>query len=44
MCGRYVLVSPGELIAENFRLTDVPVYPPRYNIAPTQHALVDCNA
>ena len=40
MCGRYVLVSPGEVIAEHFRLTDVPVYPPRYNIAPTQHALV----
>ena len=40
MCGRYVLVSPGELIAEHFRLADVPVYPPRYNIAPTQHALV----
>jgi putative SOS response-associated peptidase YedK len=40
MCGRYVLTSPGEAIAEHFRLADVPVYPPRYNIAPTQTALV----
>src|SRR5262245_9302257 len=40
MCGRYVLVSPGEVIAEYFGLSDVPLYPPRYNIAPTQHALV----
>jgi putative SOS response-associated peptidase YedK len=40
VCGRYVLASPGELIAEHFRLAAVPVYPPRYNIAPTQAALV----
>ena len=40
MCGRYVLTSPGEAIAEHFRLAAVPVYPPRYNIAPTQTALV----
>jgi putative SOS response-associated peptidase YedK len=40
MCGRYVLVSPAEVIAEYFGLSEVPVYPPRYNIAPTQHALV----
>ena len=40
MCGRYVLASPGELIAEHFRLSAVPVYPPRYNIAPTMDALV----
>ncbi len=40
MCGRYVLTSPGEAIAEHFRLTDLPAYPPRYNIAPTQTALV----
>lgn len=40
MCGRYVLVSPGEVIAEHFRLSEVPVYPPSYNIAPTQQALV----
>ncbi len=40
MCGRYVLVSPGEVIAEHFGLNEVPVYPPRYNIAPTMDALV----
>src|SRR5262245_14752205 len=40
MCGRYVLVSPGEVIAEYFRLSELPVYLPRYNIPPTQHALV----
>jgi putative SOS response-associated peptidase YedK len=40
MCGRYVLASPGEVIAEHFRLAAVPAYPARYNIAPTQQALV----
>jgi len=40
VCGRYVLTSPSEAIAEHFRLTDLPAYPPRYNIAPTQTALV----
>ena len=40
VCGRYVLTSPGEAIAEHFRLADLPAYPPRYNIAPTQDALV----
>lgn len=40
MCGRYVLASPGELIAEHFRLSEVPAYPPRYNIAPTMDGLV----
>jgi putative SOS response-associated peptidase YedK len=40
MCGRYVLTSPGEVIAEHFRLAEVPAYAPRYNIAPTQAALV----
>jgi putative SOS response-associated peptidase YedK len=40
VCGRYVLTSPGEAIAEHFRLAAVPTYPPRYNIAPTQAALV----
>ncbi|MGH8681997.1 MAG: SOS response-associated peptidase [Burkholderiales bacterium] len=40
MCGRYVLTSPGEAIAEHFHLADIPAYPPRYNIAPTQTALV----
>lgn len=40
MCGRYVLASPGAVIAEYFRLAEVPDYAPRYNIAPTQMALV----
>jgi len=40
MCGRYVLASPGELIAEHFALGELPAYPPRYNIAPTMDALV----
>jgi len=40
VCGRYVLTSPSEAIAAHFRLADVPAYPPRYNIAPTQTALV----
>ncbi len=40
MCGRYVLASPGEVIAEHFRLAAVPAWRPRYNIAPTQPALV----
>src|SRR3989304_1078706 len=40
VCGRYVLASPGAAIAEHSRLADLPAYPPRYNIAPTQDALV----
>jgi putative SOS response-associated peptidase YedK len=40
MCGRYVLASPGAVIAEHFRLSEVPAYTPRYNIAPTMDALV----
>jgi putative SOS response-associated peptidase YedK len=40
MCGRYVLASPGEVIAGYFGLDEVPDYPPRYNIAPTMDALV----
>jgi putative SOS response-associated peptidase YedK len=40
VCGRYVLASPGAVIAEYFRLAEVPDYAPRYNIAPTQMALV----
>ncbi len=40
VCGRYVLASPGASLAEHFRLAAVPATPPRYNIAPTQPALV----
>ncbi|CAG1023373.1 SOS response-associated protein YedK [Methylococcales bacterium] len=36
MCGRFVLDSPPELIAESFGLDDVPALTPRYNIAPSQ--------
>jgi putative SOS response-associated peptidase YedK len=36
MCGRYVLRSRAEAIAEEFDLPDVPLLEPRYNIAPTQ--------
>ncbi|RMF10945.1 MAG: SOS response-associated peptidase [Alphaproteobacteria bacterium] len=37
MCGRYVLTSPPEAVAALFEISgDVPNYPPRYNIAPTQ--------
>ena len=42
MCGRYVLASPGEAIAEHFRLAVTPDIAPRYNIAPTQLAPVIC--
>jgi putative SOS response-associated peptidase YedK len=40
VCGRYVLASPGAVIAAHFRLAAVPDYAPRYNVAPTQIALV----
>jgi putative SOS response-associated peptidase YedK len=40
VCGRYVLTSPAEVIAEHFGLAAVPGHAPRYNIAPTQAALV----
>ena len=36
MCSRYSLTSPPEAVRAYFRLDDVPPYPPRYNIAPTQ--------
>ncbi len=40
MCGRFTLtVDPEQLIAA-FNLTSVPEFVPRYNIAPTQDALV----
>lgn len=40
MCGRYVLTSPADAIAEHFALAAVPDLAPRYNIAPTQLAPV----
>jgi putative SOS response-associated peptidase YedK len=40
MCGRFTLAAPGEALAEEFDLEDVPEVVPRYNIAPTQPVLV----
>ena len=40
MCGRFTLQIPPELLAEIFGLAEIPVYPPRYNIAPTQQVAV----
>jgi putative SOS response-associated peptidase YedK len=40
MCGRYALHSNPEVVALLFGLTEVPDYPPRYNIAPTAQVLV----
>lgn len=36
MCGRFALITPGEVLAEQFQLSEVPALAPRYNIAPTQ--------
>jgi putative SOS response-associated peptidase YedK len=36
MCGRFTLAQPPQQIAKAFGLSDVPSFPPRYNIAPTQ--------
>ena len=36
MCGRFVLVAPGRMIAERFQLGKQPELQPRYNIAPSQ--------
>ncbi|MEP3278910.1 MAG: SOS response-associated peptidase [Stappiaceae bacterium] len=36
MCGRFVLKAPPEEIKALFQYTDDPVFPARYNIAPTQ--------
>jgi putative SOS response-associated peptidase YedK len=36
MCGRYAFLLPPEAMAELFKLLNRVVYPPRYNIAPTQ--------
>ena len=40
MCGRFTLISPGEVLAEFFELVDTPDIEPRYNIAPTQAVAV----
>jgi putative SOS response-associated peptidase YedK len=36
MCGRFTLHIPPELLAEIFGLIQIPTYPARYNIAPSQ--------
>jgi putative SOS response-associated peptidase YedK len=36
MCGRFTLTTSGQIIAEFFKLSEVPDIKPRYNIAPTQ--------
>ncbi len=36
MCGRFILISPPELLRVNFQYEEHPNFPPRYNIAPTQ--------
>jgi putative SOS response-associated peptidase YedK len=36
MCGRYALTLPPEALREFFKVLGEAVFPPRYNIAPTQ--------
>lgn len=36
MCGRFTLAAPGEQVAQQFQLAEVPDLAARYNIAPTQ--------
>ena len=36
MCGRFTLTASAQIIAEFFKLSEVPDIKPRYNIAPTQ--------
>lgn len=40
MCGRYTLTTPLDQILDLFRLQTAPDLGPRYNLAPTQEALV----
>ena len=40
MCGRFMLKTPIEEIADLFGLDATPVLPPRYNIAPSQNAAI----
>lgn len=40
MCGRYSLHSNPDVIALMFGLSEIPVYQPRYNIAPTAQVLI----
>ena len=36
MCGRYVIKTPPGLMRETFGYSELPNFPPRYNVAPTQ--------
>jgi putative SOS response-associated peptidase YedK len=36
MCGRFTLRAPASLVAEQFGLFEMPLWMPRFNIAPTQ--------
>lgn len=36
MCGRYAMTLPPEAARSYFRYGEIPNFPPRYNIAPTQ--------
>src|ERR1700737_2106114 len=36
MCGRYVIISTPEAIRALFSYDELPNFPPRYNVAPTQ--------
>ena len=36
MCGRYLLTTPVDALAQLFRFSERPNLGPRYNIAPTQ--------
>jgi putative SOS response-associated peptidase YedK len=40
MCGRYVLIITGKMLAANYELAEAPEISPRYNIAPSQEAPV----
>jgi putative SOS response-associated peptidase YedK len=40
MCGRFVLYSSGETIAEYFDLAEVPELLPPYDVAPSQPVAV----
>ena len=36
MCGRYLIISSPEAIRQFFRYPELPNFPARYNVAPTQ--------
>jgi putative SOS response-associated peptidase YedK len=36
MCGRFAITSPPDAVRAYFRYAELPNFPPRYNIAPTQ--------